>query len=192
MSAPDINAVLSGFVDRGIWYYYDTATVAAGASTGTSIQFFSDPISATKTKLLTNMVRGNTFPPPRCLILDNIGWYFSSKMLKADIDNMLDGCYMEFRIDDKIYFEGHLWKYATGCGLTGVSTQTAESVYTLGAPDIRAGLHFGDFAKYIAPLQQFSLTLTFPTAVTMTAAANGGTGLRLVSVLDGLTDRAVQ
>jgi len=190
--AVDINSILGGFVDRGIWQYYDTAVVAQGASTGTSQQFFSLPISPTKSKLLTNMTLGGQFPPPRCLILDNIGFYFSTTMLKADIDLWLDSCYMEFRIDDKIYFEGHLWKYAAGYGLVGVSTKTNESAWQVGSPSNQDNLRFGNYAKYIAPQQLFSLNLVFPTAVTMTTTANGGVGARVVAILQGLTDRSVQ
>jgi hypothetical protein len=190
--AVDINSIIRGFVDRGIWYYYDTATVAQGASTGTSIPFFASPISATKSKLLTNMTLGNQFPPPRCLVLDNIGFYFSTTMLKADIDLFLDNCFMEFRIDDKIFFEGHLWRYASGYGLVGTSTKTNEAAWNIGLPDVGSVLRFGNFAKYIAPQQLFSLNLTFPTAQTMTTTANGGVGARIVTVLQGLTDRSVQ
>lgn len=188
----DINSILAGFVDRGIWYYYDTLVVAQAASTGASIPLFTNPISGTKTKLLTNMVLGGQFPPPRCLILDNIGFYFSSTMLKADIDLFLDNAYIEFRIDDKIYFEGHLWRYAAGYGLVGTSTKSNEAAWQVGLPDVGSVLRFGGFAKYIAPQQIFSLNVIFPTAQTMTTTANGGVGARIVACLQGLTDRSVQ
>ena len=56
-----------------------------------------------------------------------------------------------------------------------------------------------DFAKYLAPQLQWSLTIYFPSgsgpagvsAATL-STANGGNGLWLVSTLTGLTDRAVQ
>lgn len=196
----DINSILAGFVDRGIWYYWDTITVAQNAAGSTSYSPFSVPIgqgttafgSGAKNKMDTNMVRGNQFPPPRCLILDHIGFFFGSEMLKADIDLFINNYYMELRIDEKIYFEGHLWYYAPGAGLYGNGTKTAEAAWGIGLPDFRAAIHFGDYAKYIAPLQQFSLSLIAPSAPTFTSTANGGVGVRLIPMLCGLTDRAVQ
>jgi hypothetical protein len=198
--ANDINSIMAGWVDRGPWQYYDTVSGAAGAVLLTSYSVFSVPIgqqdpvtAAVKTKLQTNMQRGNQFPPPRCLVLQQLGFYFSSKMLKTDIDNILDACYIEFRIDEKIYFEGQLWQYPAGVGLSGFSTKTSESFYTNGVPMPQATRRYGDYSKYIAPLQQFSLTILFPgTPPTLTATASGGAGMTLVPFMDGLTDRAVQ
>jgi len=189
------NAIMAGWIDRGPWYYYDTVNVAAGALAAQYSPFSvpigaQDPLtSTTKTKLATNMLSGNSFPPPRCLLLMQLGFYFSSRMTKHDIDLVLDNCYFEFRIDDKIFHEGHMWEYGAGGGLTGVSTQNAESVYTNGMPSPFQVKRFDDFSKYIAPLQRFSMVINFPgTPPTLTGPA----GLYLVCILDGLTDRSVQ
>lgn len=200
MAGRDINSILAGFVDRGMWYFYDTIVVAVNTALQRSYDPFSVPIgqgttafgTGAKNKMDTNMRRGNQFAPPQCLILDHIGFYFGSEMLKADIDNFLNNFYFEFRIDDKIYFEGHLWYYAAGAGLAGASTKTNEGGWTNGAPEFGAAIHFGEYAKYIAPQQQFSLTLIAPNPPTTTTTANGGQGLRLIPMLCGLTDRAVQ
>lgn len=196
----DINAIMAGWVDRGPWQYWDTVIGIQNTALQPSYSLFAipiggvDPITAVaKTKLQTNMQRGNQFPPPRCLVLMQLGFYFSSKTLKSDIDNILDSCYMEFRIDDKIFFEGLLWQFPPGVGLHGNSTKTDESVYTLGVPAPQYTRRYGNYSKYIAPLQQFSLVVTFPgTPPTLASTANGGAGLDLVVFLDGLTDRSVQ
>lgn len=192
------NSIMAGWVDRGPWQYWDTVTCAAGATVEQQYSPFSVPIGAqnpltntTKTKLQTNMVRGNQFPPPRCLLLMQIGFYFSSRMFKVDIDSILDACWMEFRIDDKIFHEGQLWQFPGGAGLSGVSTQNGESVYTLGVPAPNFTRRYGDWSKYIAPLQQFSMTITFPTPPAM-SGTTGDPGLYMVVFLDGLTDRSVQ
>jgi hypothetical protein len=196
------NSIMSGWVDRGPWQYWDTITALPGTALEQTYSPFSVPIGsqnplpgspATKTKLQTNMVRGNQFPPPRCLLLIQIGFYFSSRMFKVDIDNFIDGCWMEFRIDDKIFHEGQPWQFPGGAGLAGVSTQSGESVYTLGLPAPCYTRRYDSWSKYIAPLQQFSMTITFPTPPTM-SGTEGGTapGLYLVVFLDGLTDRSVQ
>ncbi len=190
------NSIMAGWVDRGPWQYWDTVTGATNTALASSYSPFSVPIGAqnplnntTKNKLQTNMVRGNQFPPPRCLLLVQIGFYFSSQMIKSDIDLVLDNCYMEFRIDDKIFHEGQLWQFPGGAGLTGVTTQNGESVYTLGLPSPVYTRRYDAWSKYIAPIQQFSMLIQFQgTPPTMT----GPDGLYMVVYLDGLTDRSVQ
>lgn len=200
MAQRDINSIMAGWVDRGPWQYYDTVICNQNTQLLSTYSPFSIPIgqqdpilAAAKTKLQTNMQRGNQFPPPRCLVIMQLGFYFSSRMLKADIDSVLDNCYVEVRIDDKIYMEGQLWQFPAGVGLTGVSTKTTESVYTNGIPSLQATRRYGEYSKYIAPLQQFSMTITFPgTPPTMASTANGGVGLYMIPFFDGLTDRSVQ
>lgn len=191
------NSIMAGWVDRGPWQYWDTIVQAANTTLATTYSPFStqigalDPLtSLTKTKLATNMVRGNQFPPPRCLLLIQIGFYFSSRMLKSDIDLMLDNCWVEFRIDDKIFHEGQLWQFPAGTGLMGVTTRNAEAVYTNGVPSPVFTRRYDAWSKYIAPLQQFSMLITFPgTPPTLSAL---GPGAYVVVFLDGLTDRSVQ
>jgi len=113
-------------------------------------------------------------------------------MFKTDIDNFIDGCWMEFRIDDKIFHEGQPWQFPGGAGLAGVSTQTGESVYTLGLPAPVYTRRYDAWSKYIAPLQQFSMNITFPTTFTISGTEGEDPGLYLVVFLDGLTDRSVQ
>jgi hypothetical protein len=198
------NSIMAGWVDRGPWQYWDTIDNGGGSTPGApgvavsqTYSPFSVPIGAqnpltggTKNKLETNMVRGNQFPPPRCLLLIQIGFYFSSRMLKSDIDNILDSCWQEFRIDDKIFHEGQLWQFPGGAGLTGVTTRSNESVYTLGMSSPVYTRRYDAWSKYIAPLQQFSMLITFQgTPPTMSA---NGPGIYLPIYLDGLTDRSVQ
>lgn len=201
------NSIMANWVDRGPWQYWDSITILAGAVCAPVYNPFSVPIgqqdpltNLTKNKLQTNMTRQNQFPPPRCLLLGAIGFYFDSNWIKADVDLFLTNYYMEFRIDDKIFHEGHLQLYPGGAGLAGVSTQTGEEVWTNGIPAPGYMRRFGDWAKYIAPLQQFSMNVTYQSSQVLTSAlgtattapptlANGGV-VRIY--LDGLTDRSVQ
>jgi hypothetical protein len=195
----DINAVMAGFVDRGPWKYYDTILTAANTQMQQSYSMFSVPIGSIdpilntpKTKLQTNMQRGNQFPPPKCLVLMQLGFMFSN-MLEADILKVILNYYIEFRIDDKIFYEGLLQFYPAGYGLFGASTISGDYAWGLGFPAPQAGVRWGEYAKYIAPIQQFSLTLiTQSTPPTLTATGSGGNGLNLVAFMDGLTDRSVQ
>lgn len=200
------NAIMADWVDRGPWQYWDTITFPQGTPVAQQYNPFSVPIGAqnpltssttTKTKLQTNMVRGNQFPPPRCLLVIAIGFYFSSNFLKVDIDKILNSCYMEFRIDDKIFHEGQLWEFPPGAGLSGVSVNSGESVYTVGLPSPVYQRRYGDWAKYIAPIQQFSMTITFGGGGVVIPTlglpeSQGDYAGNLVVTLDGLTDRSVQ
>jgi hypothetical protein len=200
------NAIMEGWVDRGPWQYWDTITFP-NAGTGAVMQQYSPfsvpigqqnpltTVTSTKTKLQTNLTRSNQFPPPRCLLLMAIGFYFTGNFLKADIDKIMNACYMEFKIDDKIFHEGFLWMFPAGAGLTGVSTQTAESVYTNGMPSPQHMRRYGEWAKYIAPQQQFTMTLNFGgggIAIPSIGSSTGDYPGQLVVFLDGLTDRSVQ
>ena len=202
------NSIMQGWVDRGPWQYWDTITFPnkSNAALLQTYNPFSVPIggidpltNVQKTKLQTNMVRGNQFAPPRCLLLNAIGFYFSSQWLKADMDKVLDSCWMEFRIDDKIFHEGQMWQFPPGAGQTGVTAVTTEESWGLGLKAPFYQRRYGDWSKYIAPEQQFSMTINFLgnglPATTGTPSIGTGTGFYpgiLVVFLDGLTDRSVQ
>jgi hypothetical protein len=215
MAARDINSIMAGWVDRGPWQYWDTIRQAPSTQFAASYSPFSVPIGAgdpllanvVKTKLITNMVRGNNFPPPRCLVVMQVGFYFSSQMFKPDIDLILDNCIVEVRIDDKIFMEGPLWQYPAGVGLWGASTQSGQASWTNGIPSLGGTRRYGEYSKYIAPLQQFSMLISFlgtpptPSATIVTGGGVGGTigssqtnntCTYLTCFFDGLTDRSVQ
>lgn len=207
--ARDTNAIMQGWVDRGPWQYWDTLTFPKSGTAALQQQYFpfSIPIgqldqlasiasgtNVQKTKLQTNMVRGNQFAPPRCLLLQSIGFYFSSQWLKADIDKILDSCYMEFRIDDKIFHEGQLWEFPPGAGIS--SADAVDGAWVMGLPAPFYQRRYGSWSKYIAPEQQFSMTINFGgglvTVPSIGATTTGAYAGVLVVVLDGLTDRSVQ
>ena len=194
----DTNSIMSGWVDRGPWQYWDTLTGNANTAVQSQYSMFQVPQQAqnplppggTKSKLYTNMTQAGSFAPPRCLLLFSIGFYFSSRMVKPDIDAILDGCWVEFIIDEKKFHEGQMWQFPGGAGLAGVSTQTGESAYTNGLASPFFTRRYDEWSKYIAPLQQFALNIFFPgTPPTMSA---NGVGMYIPITLDGLTDRSVQ
>lgn len=201
------NSIMQGWVDRGPWIYYDSLTILKGVQMQQTYSPFSIAIgqqdsltNLPKNKLQTNMVRGNQFPPPRCLLLGSIGIYFDMNWLKADIDAIMTQYFMEFVIDEKRFHEGHLQLYPSGAGLSGVSTQNGESAWNNGLPAQGYARNYGDWAKYIAPEQQFSMTLNWQasqvvssaigTATTVPPTPTNGGVIRIY--LNGLTDRSVQ
>lgn len=188
--AIDINAVVGDMVQRSPWIYYSTWAMTAAAGPA-SQELFADTIAtATKRKVDTNMVRTNQFPTNRGLVMDYLGIYLSSTMAKTDVDLLLDNYYLEFKIDDKIQLEGPLHTFPSGFGLAGFSNITAaatDHVLSLGQPGWDHTRLLGDYCLYIAPLQQFSLTIySGPTPPTFTSA------VRVQFYLGGLTDRSVQ
>jgi hypothetical protein len=208
MAARDINSIMAGWVDRGPWQYYDTLRAPSSAALAAQYSMFATPIgqgdpyygNVQKTQAVTNMVRGNQFPPPRCLVIMQVGFYFSSQMVKSDIDLVMDNAYIQVKIDEKVYMEGQIWQFPAGVGLAGVSTQTGTAVFTNGLPTLNSTRRYGEYSKYIAPQQQFSLTVSFPgTPPTLGAniVSGGGSGgtngaLYMTAFFDGLTDRSVQ
>ena len=220
MTGYDINSILGTFVDRGIWPYYDTAYGSLGSTGGTTFTvsqsytpfsaYLSQPDSVTglpKTKVQTNAVASNSFGATRCLILEQIGIGFPSFVGKNNVDLIIENSYIEFKIAEKIFFEGRLELWPSGTGLMGVSTQTGEETWTLGLPISMAARRFQkQFAKYIAPLINFTCTLYFQTPlITLTFPSGSSTPGALTSqsgsnvcvpwirfYMDGLGDRAVQ
>jgi hypothetical protein len=224
---PDINPVLGGVVDRKKWYWYDTLVLQPGTQVAQQYSMFAtgigqqDPYSASgtaiKTKLQTNInPPGNQFSSPYDMILTNLMFKFAEWVRWYDIELFLNYAYLEFKILDKIFFEGHLWRHPAGAGVTGYTTQTGESVWNNGSADPGAIYYFGNWSKYIPPLTRFTLTINFPQTLTQlfnagttpavinnagTSTSNyptllsqgqGGNGMWLVVGMNGLSDGPVQ
>jgi hypothetical protein len=188
--AIDINAVVADMVQRSPWIYYSTWAAAAAVGPA-SFELFSDTIAtATKKKCDTNMVRSQQFPTSRGLVMDYLGIFLGPQMITTDIQLLLDNYYIEFRIDEKIQLEGPLQTFPSGFGLAGFSNITpaaTDKAVTNGQPGWDHTRRMGDYCMYIAPLQNFSLTLlSAPTPPTFTSAT------RVQFYLGGLTDRSVQ
>jgi hypothetical protein len=219
----DINSIMGGYVDRGVWQYYDTLKLGPGATVSNSYEFFAvakgqpDPNNGNivKTYVETNLLTANQFNPPRDMIMKALCFMVETDARLYDINQIFKHSYFEFKIDEKVFFQGDLKFQPSGVGITGMSTQTSESAWTNGISNVYATRRFGDYSKYIAPLQRFSLTLYFPETInqlynsvltasqtaagqsgtalpTLLTANQGGNGLWLKPYIDGLTDRAVQ
>jgi hypothetical protein len=212
-------------VDRRKWYFYDTLKLAPGATVANQYSFFNvalrspDPNNnnVAKTEVETNIKTGGLFNPPYDLILNNLMFYFLIGNRLYDIAQIVNYSWFEYKILEKTFFMGHLWRHPAGAGIQGFSTRTGESSWTNGLPEPGAIYHFGNFAKYVPPLVNFSLTLNFPQTMTqflgvagnigadqsnngqvvgqlpaITTAAQGGNGIQLVAGMNGLSDGPVQ
>lgn len=196
-SPMNINSVVPNVVDRRPWRWWDEIQVPVGTAIPSTLNPFSVPIGQQdplaliqKSKLNTNMTRGNQFAPPNCLVMRRLQFSFSPSMQLVDILALWDACYIEFKIDSKIFWEGHLGEFPAGFGLTGVSTQSGTGLFQNGIPAPQFTMDYGPYAKYIAPQQNFTLQIIFPsTPPTMSAT---GVGLRMWAYLDGVGDTSVQ
>jgi len=174
-----------------------------------------------KTELDTNMRKSREFSPPYDMIVNNLGFYFVQGGLLFDMQQILTLGFMEFKILEKRMWAGHLWRHPPGVGIQGASTRWFESAWTNGVPHPAAIWHFGDYKKYIPPSVSFSLTLSFPetygafynsvgvttnlpasvlarlgaiqaSLATLTTQANGGNGIQLIAILNGVGNAPVQ
>lgn len=209
--AVDVNALIGQMVDRGVWTYYYTLNIPVATQVASNYQLFNaainqaDPYNAgvVLSGVQTNMPNTSTngFNAPRDLLLDSIGFSFVNTQL-ADQVAFEQNCWTQFRIIDKVFFEGPLSLFPPGAGFSGYSTKTGESYWNLGIPNPQARNRFNMFGKYIAPNMNWSLIIYFPnstnqfTTLPATPAAGtgpiAGTGVGLRVFLNGLTDRAVQ
>jgi hypothetical protein len=188
------NPVAADLADVVPYKIYDTLTTAANTAASGMYQFFTTPQSATKGKLLTNLEQAGRLPDPRHFFVRSLRFIFGASMLLTDILAMLNNYYAEFWIGNKIYMEGPLYLFPGGAGVNGVTTNTSESVYSLGMPDCTTVDDFGDKGFSILQGQTFKVNVimggTTPTFSNTTTPASAG--LRLICVLDGILAREVQ
>lgn len=194
----DINSIVGGMVDRSPWRWWDTwnqplASPAVGVNS--QINFFQtgmnqvDPVTGlTKTKLDTNMTQSGQFSPPYCLVMEQFGFYIETNDTLADVKKVFGGCWFEFKILSKIFFEGLVWMAPGAFGLTGERNgQSTDSFIVNGLAAPQYGYRVGKYARYIPPLTNFSMRLFFPGTPPTLASA-----FKLVCYLDGLSDNPVQ
>ena len=72
-----------------------------------------------KTRVQTNMVAANTFGATRCFILEALGFGFPGFLIKSDVDSIIENSFIQFAIDNKVFYEGPLYLWPGGFGLDG-------------------------------------------------------------------------
>jgi hypothetical protein len=212
------NPIVQNMNDFVQWIFYDKFTVAAGGNVPVQFLHFAVPNgSAGKTKVDTNLDQAFKINDPGWMNAIALGFYFGSSMLLLDIQNFLEQAFMEFWVSDKRYLEGPYQCYPGGAGLTGVSTATAQQVYTNGMAqtgnmfDMRLprGMVLGTDPSTGQPViadgltgvtllqtQLIQVKNQLPGGVLALAANNAvpnvGTGLRLSAYIVGTYSRGVQ
>ena len=170
-----------------------------------------------KTMLETNMRSAGMFNPPYDLIINNLGFKFQDGVRLYDMKLLCLMGWFEFKILEKTMWDGSMLRHPSGMGVLGYSTQSSESAWNNGIPGPGEIWWFGDYKKYIPPLVNFSLTLNFPESYnnfynsllpadvqfalgastsnalpTLLTSGQGGNGVQLMSIMNGLSDGPVQ
>ena len=170
--------------------------------------------NSVKTELETNVLSPNMFTPPYDLILFNLGFLVFGNLF--DIQTLVKMTWFEFKIFEKTQFMGNVLRHPSGMGIQGSSTKTNEAFWNNGNAFPDAVWMLGDYKKYIPPMVRFSLTLNapesyttfyngtgnFPADVTaqnptstnlptLLTAAQGGNGLMIMAIMNGLSDGPV-
>ena len=132
----DINSLIQGMVSRDVWTYYYTLNIPVSTQVNTQYALFNytagqtDPYNTTATlsKVQTNMPSSATqgFSAPRDLVLDSLGFTFNPATTLIDQTNFVDNSYFEFKILDKIFFEGPIMLFPGGTGIMGFSSKPAK------------------------------------------------------------------
>lgn len=125
---------------------YDSVTRASGAVTaGAELVVFRDLTN--KNLPHTNLDQTRKIKANSEFIISRIGVViaqaFSNTLVALpDILKVAYAGTLTFKIGDRLVTEGPLWKYQTGYGLTGGSTETNVSTVTTGVPSAAAAPQF--------------------------------------------------
>lgn len=194
------NPVVPGIVDIQPWLYYDRLSAAAGATPSTTLQFFTSPLSATKTKLDTNLKVAGQLSNPKHFLVMALRFVFDAGMNIKDIVKLVKGYYIELEVGDKIFAEGHLDTYPGGAGISGFSLPATAAAIPkqVSSNGIASPLAVNNWGKehgiHILQGESFVVRAIAPTAVTLEADdANAMTpGMNVRAYLDGILYRQAQ
>jgi hypothetical protein len=196
----DINALVDQLVDQQKTYAYDLLTLAPGTQVQSQpYNIFKNPIGQAdpyngglvKTARETNLTKSGEFSAPTDFILNNLGFYFMPGNQEFDIEQIINHCYFEFKILQKVLWSGHLMRHPSGMGLYGFSNVQNDVSIQNGVPEPSKVWHFGDWRKYIPPETGFSLTLNFTETYDSiyNGAGSGGTGAAATNIPANIQSR---
>ncbi|MFN7996961.1 MAG: hypothetical protein U0Q18_25325 [Bryobacteraceae bacterium] len=156
-----------------------------------SSQFFVNVGAASNKVLATS----NTSTPkkldaPEAFSIFGFRMYWNSNIAYGDLQSLLYGFALQFVIGNKPYNTGPLWYYQAGGGIAGIATTTGFQALTNGLPG-REAMHKLAIPIVIENQMSFYAQLVGTPFNTLTAA-QGGQGIILTLLLDGLHARGVQ
>ncbi|MBK8200735.1 MAG: hypothetical protein IPK75_20555 [Acidobacteria bacterium] len=75
------NPIMPDWTDVQPWMFYDRLTVASNTATGTDFLFFTTPLSATKSKLDTNLKQAGRLPDPKHFFVTALRFLFGAQQV---------------------------------------------------------------------------------------------------------------
>jgi hypothetical protein len=205
-------AIISHFVDRSPWVYWDEISAYGGEPLPNEITPFSIPLGmmdpltgALKRRHNTNMISSGPqygFGGSRCLILEEMGIYFPLWLSDSQIDVILSAATLEVSICEKRFFEHRfdleeIREIREPGGSTIEANIMPEELKEFNEQFDHAAFSERtiritspqQFRRYIAPKVPFTFAIRFENPPTLEFE-----GIRpvMVAVMRGLTDRAVQ
>ena len=125
------NPISPNQADYVNWVLYDRIKYAQAAVVPNLAKLFVSPISATKTKVDTNLEQVSSLPAPQWFNCTGLSLYFSPNAAPIDLANYFDTEYMEFWVSQKVYLEGPLDVFPGSGGLVnGVALGTMTGAAT--------------------------------------------------------------
>ncbi len=172
----DIGAIIAEMVERSPGIIFDHFQIRAGETLPFSARLFAVPVGhpdgrgSYRTIVETNMLSGYMLPPPRCIVVQRVGFLVPRDQALS----RLPLGHWSLEVDDKSRADGPL-VLDSGWGISDPEKpeETAKDMREVGP-------------LYIAPLQYFYVGLQF---------ADGGKvlseDLDFWAVLEGIIDKAV-
>lgn len=119
----------------------DVSVAAAAITAGSSLEFFRD--LANKNLQHTNLRTQRRIPAGSEFIMSRIGVLpnqaFGNVMPSpTDITKHAYAATLSFKINDRLVSEGPLYKYQSGYGVTGSTTENSSGLVTIGVPSAAA------------------------------------------------------
>lgn len=193
-------AVAPGMVDIQQIPLYDTFTVAAATAIVPPVQFFTVPIgtagsgfATAKTIVQTNLTQPARLEAPRSFEVHALRLYVQQNVAFADLISLFNSLVAVLIVGEKAYQQGPVWMFPAGGGITGNPTIAGASNWQNGlANPCAINLIAQPFLVKLEQGENFRVELQGTTGFTTAAAAAGGTGLTIVTVLDGILTRQVQ
>jgi hypothetical protein len=141
-----------------------------------------------KTPAQTNVTKPGVLPAPQAMSVKGIRFRVVESVLLADFIALMNpqtGYALDFVIGTKSYNRGPLWYYNCGGGVTGFATATNTNAYTNGRTGQPDGHQLSINHVIDNQADFFVQLLGAATPLTLTLAANGGTGLIMQVALVG-------
>lgn len=143
---------------------YDTIAQPLGAIVaGHEEVFFQNLLN--KRAIDTNLASPGRVPAGTELILENVGLYVCSAAgdvlpTPSDIKKLIDGAFLQFRINGILQAEGPAIEFHSGLGFAGNSVENGQGIVSLGTP-ATGSVRLMDIPQLITKDRDISATLVW-------------------------------